>query len=258
MYIRTFSSSLYLWLLGALLVLFWYSFSLHLCLCYSLVYKRRMHWRWAFHGWKRSQFSCTRGGYVTLRHNELRDLFEELLRKTSTNISIEPELQLLSGEVFRAASAVVSDGTRLDIKASGSWASRHDVDFFDVRVFNPLGSSYQHQSVDQTYSNHKWRKMLAYGDRVSQVEHGTLTPLVFTCMRGAGSSGTHFIKRLVSKISDRRDMSYSQAVRWLRCRVSFALLRSAIICLRGSRGKKQCASIRPALAATQARINELG
>ena len=39
-----------------------------------------------------------------------------------------------SGEVFQAASAVVSDGARLDIKASGFWASRHEVDFFDVRV----------------------------------------------------------------------------------------------------------------------------
>ncbi len=41
LYIGIFSSSLYLRLLGALSVLFWYSFSLHLCLCYSFVYKRR-------------------------------------------------------------------------------------------------------------------------------------------------------------------------------------------------------------------------
>ena len=99
--------------------------------------------------------SCTRGGYVALHHNELRDTFAELLRETSTNVSIEPELQPLSGEVFQAASVVVSDGARLDIKASGFWASRHEVDFFDVRVFNPLAPSYQHQSVDQTYANHE-------------------------------------------------------------------------------------------------------
>ena len=82
--------------------------------------------------------SCTRGGYVALRHNELRDLFADLLRETSTNVSVEPELQPPSGEVFQAASAVVSDGARLDIKASGFWASGHEVDFFDVRVFNPM------------------------------------------------------------------------------------------------------------------------
>ena len=202
--------------------------------------------------------SCTRGGYVALRHNELRDLFAELLKETSTNVSTEPELQPLSGEVFQAASAVVIDGARLDIKASGFWASRHEVDFFDVRVFNPLAPSYQHQSGDQTYANHERQKMLAYRERVRRVEHGTLTPLVFTCTGGAGPSGTYFIKRLASKISDHRDMPYSQAVGWLRCRVSFALLRSAIVCLRGSRGKKQGASIQSAIAAAQARINELG
>ena len=202
--------------------------------------------------------SCTRGGYVAICHNELRDLFAELLRETSTNVSIEPELQPLSGEVFQAASAVVSDGARLDIKASGFWASRHEVHFFDVRVFNPLAPSYQHQSVDQTYAIHERQKMLAYGERVRRVEHATLTPLVFTCTGGAGPSGTHFIKRLASKISDHRDMPYSQAVGWLRCRVSFALLRCAIVCLCGSHGKKQGASIEPAVAAAQARINEVG
>ena len=116
--------------------------------------------------------SCTRGGYVALRHNELRDLFADLLRETSTNVSVEPELQPLSGEVFQAASAVVSDGARLDIKASGFWASRHEVDFFDVRVFNPLAPSYQHQSVDQTYANHERQKMLAYGEsEASRARH---------------------------------------------------------------------------------------
>ena len=99
--------------------------------------------------------------------------------------------------------------------------------------------------------------MLAYGERVRRVEDGTLTPLVFTCTGGAGL-GTHFIERLASKISDHRDMPYSQAVGWLRCRVSFAVLRSAIVCLRGSRGKKQGASIQCVIAAAQAHSDELG
>ena len=91
-----------------------------------------------------------------------------------------------------------------------------------------------------------------------RIEHGTMTPLVFTCTGGAGPSGTQFINRLASKISDHRDMPYSQAVGWLRCRVSFALLRSAIICLRGSCGKKQGVLIKLAIAAAQARTNEYG
>ena len=82
--------------------------------------------------------------------------------------------------------------------------SMHEVDFFDVRVFTPLAPTYQHQSVEQTYANHERQKLLAYGERVRRVEHGTLTPLLLTCMGGAGPSGTHFIKRLASKISDHK------------------------------------------------------
>ena len=32
-------------------------------------------------------------------------------------------------------------------------------------------------------------------------------------------------------------MAYSQAMGWLRCRLSFALLRSSILCLRGARAR---------------------
>ena len=62
--------------------------------------------------------TCTRG-HVALHHNELREIFADLLRETSTDDSVEPELQPMSGEAFQAASAVISDGARLNIKASG-------------------------------------------------------------------------------------------------------------------------------------------
>ena len=141
---------------------------------------------------------------------------------------------------------------------SGFSASRHEVDFFDVRVFNTLASSYQHQSVDQRYANHERQKMLVYGERVWRVEHGSLTHLVFTSTGGSYPSGTHCIKRLASKISDHKDILHSQTVGWMRCRVYFALLRSGILCLRESLRKNQGASIQRSLVAAQAHTNELG
>ena len=127
--------------------------------------------------------------------------------------------------------------------ANGIWETSTETGRGRVRESKNNGESFRKSiQCSTTYANHERQKMLAYGERVRRVEHGTLTPLVFTCTGGAGPSGTHFIKRLASKISDHRDMPYSQAVGWLRCRVSFALLRSAIVCLRGSRAKKQGAS----------------
>jgi len=41
---------------------------------------------------------CKRGGFVTQRHNELRDLEAELLNMVCTDLEIEPVLQDISGE----------------------------------------------------------------------------------------------------------------------------------------------------------------
>ena len=41
--------------------------------------------------------------------------------------------------------------------------------------------------------------------------------------------------RDASLIADKYNKPYSRTIHWLRCRLSFSLLRSAIMCLRGSR-----------------------
>jgi hypothetical protein len=42
-------------------------------------------------------------------------------------------------------------------------------------------------------------------------------------------------KRLADLISTKQQKQYSDVLGWLRCRLSFAILRSAIMCVRGSR-----------------------
>ena len=42
--------------------------------------------------------SCPKGGFITLRHNELRDFTAEMLSECQKDVSIEPALQELSGE----------------------------------------------------------------------------------------------------------------------------------------------------------------
>ena len=48
-----------------------------------------------------------------------------------------------------------------------------------------------------------------------------------------GAFGNHC--RLASLISEKSSQTYSMTLYWLRCKLSFSLLRSAITCLRGSR-----------------------
>ena len=52
---------------------------------------------------------------------------------------------------------------------------------------------------------------------------------------GAGPAATHILKRFADRISERHGNSYSETVMWLRTKLPFALLRSSIMCLRGSR-----------------------
>ena len=68
-------------------------------------------------------------------------LYVPLLCETCNNVSVEPELQPLSGEQFTHWTANVEDEAHSDIKAGGFWGDRHQCAFFDVRVFNPLATS---------------------------------------------------------------------------------------------------------------------
>ena len=71
-----------------------------------------------------------------------------------------------------------------------------------------------------------------------EVEHATFTPLVMSVTGGMGKSATTFYKRLASMISEKRDTPYSQTINWIRCKLSFALLRSSIMSIRGARSSR--------------------
>ena len=81
--------------------------------------------------------SCPKGGYPSIRHNEIRDL------TAAMSMSTEPHLQPMTGEVMSGLSANIQDGARLDIAADGFGGSRFEQAFFDVKVFNPYAPSNQ-------------------------------------------------------------------------------------------------------------------
>ena len=49
--------------------------------------------------------SCPKGGYPSIRHNEIRDLTATLLSEVCHNVSTEPHLQPMTGEVMSELSA---------------------------------------------------------------------------------------------------------------------------------------------------------
>ena len=77
--------------------------------------------------------SCAKGGYPSIRHNEIRDFTANLMSEVCHNVAIEPHLQPITGEILSGASANTQDGARLDVAADGFWGSRFERAFFDVR-----------------------------------------------------------------------------------------------------------------------------
>ena len=67
------------------------------------------------------------------------------------------------------------------------------------------------------------------------MEHSSFTPLVFSASGGMGHEATVFYKRLASLLSDKWKELYATVLGWVRCWLSFCLLRSAIQCIRGAR-----------------------
>ena len=178
--------------------------------------------------------SCPKGGFPTIRHNEIRDLTANLISEVCNNVSIEPTLQPITGEALSGASAITEDGARLDVAANGFWGGPFERAFFDVRVFNPHAPS-NRQSLNACYRKHENIKKRAYEQRIREVEHGTFTPLVMSLTGGLGNAATVCYKRLASLLCAKWNQPYSSTMAWIRCRLTFSLLRSAIQCIRGAR-----------------------
>ena len=155
------------------------------------------------------------------------------------NVAIEPDLQPISNEALHLASANTDDGARLDIAADGFWGSSSQRTFFDVRIFNPLApSNSNHTNILSCYRKHEMAKKRAYSQRVREVEFASFTPLVLSATGGFGNEAKVFYKRLASMLADKWGQTYSSTLFWLRCRVAFSLLRSAVRSLRGARSSR--------------------
>ena len=102
--------------------------------------------------------SCAKGGFPTIRHNEIRDITASLLTEVCSDVRVEPDLQPVSPNQLDGASANTQDGARLDLSANGVWGGRYEKTFFDVRVFNPIAPSNRNLTPAAAYRKHEREK----------------------------------------------------------------------------------------------------
>ena len=111
---------------------------------------------------------------------------------------------------------------------------------FDLRVFNPLAPCYSGLSLDAAHAKNERDKIRKYSERIINVEQGTFTPLVFTSAVGMARQSQIFYKSMAELMAEKRGEVGGEGsfTAWLRCKLSFSLVKSILLCLRGTRSSR--------------------
>ena len=124
-----------------------------------------------------------------------------------------------------------------DVAARDVW-TRGVNTVLDVRVFNPLAPSYRSLAPTQIYKKLENEKKGKYAERVVQVEKGTFTPMVFSSLGGCGVEASRLIKRMAEMLADKQSVDKAGATNLIKTKLAFSVLKSAVLCIRGTRSSK--------------------
>ena len=150
-----------------------------------------------------------KGGFTILRHNELPDNIGEMLQEVTSDVRIEPILQPLTGEEQSIGGNVLVKA-RADINTRVFWC-RGQRAFFDVRIFDPNAQRHKNKTLKRCYESHEHEKKRDYNSRILNIGQVSFTPLDFSITGG------------------------NVVMYGIRYKMSYALLRSSSLCVRGSR-----------------------
>ena len=130
-------------------------------------------------------------------------------------------------------SSNTSNQARADVSARVLWIKGQTA-FCDVRVFNPLAICHLHHSLPAVHKKNENEKKREYNQRILQVEHGSFTPLMFSCFGGMSRGCSRFFSHTAERFTNRRKELKSKISAWIKARLNFALIRSMLLCLRGT------------------------
>ena len=177
--------------------------------------------------------NCGRGGFIIARHDQVRNFEANLLRQVCNDVEVEPPLQSVNGFTFHP-SANTREDARLDVRAKGFWRRGQNA-FFDVRITNLDNNSQRERTIDAALKSHENEKKRLYNKRVMEIEHGTFTPIVLSIKGVMGKECQIYHKALAEKLSMKSGDSYEEVTRLIRIKLSFIVLKAALLCVRGSR-----------------------
>ena len=119
--------------------------------------------------------SCKKGGYINIRHNDVRDLAAKFLSEVCHDVWVEPTLFRLTGQRMEHCSAIETNKVRLDIRSRAFWIRGHQV-FSDIRVFDPNACRYSNLSLSPCYATNEKEKKRNYNQRILKLKKEPLAP----------------------------------------------------------------------------------
>jgi len=171
--------------------------------------------------------NCKKGGLVTARHNEARDLNCDLCHLAGLH-------QIISEPVPQEASDN-QPGLRADWKVRGFWDAQRDA-LFDICILNADASSLEKQNLQAIFDTRKKIKKKKYGP-IAVLKRASFTPITATCEAIFDKEAEVYMKRLATLLSKKWKSNYSRAVCYIRARMQICIHRSVSLCIRGSRTK---------------------
>ena len=120
-----------------------------------------------------------------------------------------------------------------DLAVRGVWMPQVEA-LFDIRVVDTDAKSYGNSAPFDVLTRAEKEKKAKY-TLACEERRAVFTPLCISVDGMLGRETDHFLRRLGERLSVKWERSYSQVMEWVRARISFAVLRATILCLRGSR-----------------------
>ena len=133
----------------------------------------------------------------------------------------------LTGKHLHASGNTANDA-RLDVSVRGGQRA-----FFNIRSFNPFTPSFFASTLQKKFERNEKEKKRLYNQQMIEMEHGSYQ--FCTPYGGASWETESVIQTLSAKVASKGNLEYSDATNWLWSKISFTLLKSAILCIRGSR-----------------------
>ena len=169
---------------------------------------------------------CKKGGLITQRHNEIKDLLGDLSCLAWPYTQKEPLIREHSEN---------QKALRADLLIRGVWSPQETASF-DIRVRDTEAKSYSNRNPEDVLESCADEKRRKYS-KACHEKHIAFTPLIFSVDGMMARESKIFLRRLADRLATKWDKPYSIIMNWVKLRLNFAILRASNLCIRGTRSK---------------------